>query len=216
MAITQSAIRNSNGINFTYVVDSSSDWSGITNSTYFKDLSDGLIYFKNSSGTVLSMFNLFTGGTVTGLTINGNLTVTGTTTMPNRVAFRVVGSGTTSNLTTTQNGDGVLNGNNFAVDFQQGNNLNTTNGIFTATTAGLYQVNLVCRNSGYSSGISQLCVLKNSSVIIMVEFASSSSMNHTGGSTVVKMAVNDTLKLQVLAGQINFDGNDNWSVAFIG
>jgi len=68
MAITQSTIRNSNGITFTYVVDSSSDWSGVTNNTYFKDLSDGLIYYKNSSGTVLQQFYQFTGGSISSLT----------------------------------------------------------------------------------------------------------------------------------------------------
>jgi len=70
MAITQSTIRNGNGITFTIVVDSSSEWTGVTNSTYFKDLSDGLIYYKNSSGTVIGLYDTFTGGTVNGLTAN--------------------------------------------------------------------------------------------------------------------------------------------------
>ena len=68
MAVTQSTIRNSNGITFTYVVDSSSDWSGVPNNTYFKDLSDGLIYYKNSSGTILQQFYQFTGGSISSLT----------------------------------------------------------------------------------------------------------------------------------------------------
>jgi hypothetical protein len=72
MAITQNAIRNSNGITFTYVVDSQTDWSGITNSTYFKDLSDGLIYYKNENGTIINPYYTFTGGTVTGPTIFTN------------------------------------------------------------------------------------------------------------------------------------------------
>ena len=50
----------------------------------------------------------------------------------------------------------------------------------------------------------------------MLEFAVSSSMNHAGISAIVKLAVNDTLALKVLAGQINFDSNDNWSVAYLG
>jgi hypothetical protein len=216
MAVTQSAIRNSNGITFTYVVDSSSDWSGVTNNTYFKDLSDGLIYYKNTSGTVLQQFYQFTGGSISSLTVNGNLTVTGTTITPNRIAFRVYGSGTTNNLTTTQNGDGTLNSNNFAVDFQQGSDLNPTTGVFTASVAGLYQVNLTARNSGYAVGISQIVIQKNSTIVIMVEWAASSTMNHTGGSTVVKLVVGDTLKMRVVGGQINFDLNDNWSVTYIG
>jgi hypothetical protein len=56
MAITQSTIRNGNGITFTFVVDSSSDWSGVTNSTYFKDLSNGLIYYKDPTGTVQDLY----------------------------------------------------------------------------------------------------------------------------------------------------------------
>ena len=77
------------------------------------------------------------------------------------------------------------------------------------------------RNAGYASGISQLICYKNKgvtgeAVMIMIEFGSSSSMNHTGGSTVASLAAGDTLSLRVGAGQINFDGNDNWSVAYIG
>jgi hypothetical protein len=76
------------------------------------------------------------------------------------------------------------------------------------------------RNAGYSSGISQLICFKNKgvgeSVQLMVEFGSSSSMNHAGCSTMTLMAAGDTLGIYVGAGQINFDGNDNWSVTHIG
>jgi hypothetical protein len=149
-------------------------------------------------------------------TIEGNLNLSGVTITPNRIAFRVYGSGTTNNLTTTQNGDGTLNGNNFVVDFQQGSDLNTTTGVFTASVAGLYQVNLTARNSGYAGGISQIVVVKNSTIVVMIEWAASSSMNHTGGSTIVKLSVGDTLKIKVVGGEINFDLNDNWSVTYIG
>jgi protein involved in polysaccharide export with SLBB domain len=50
----------------------------------------------------------------------------------------------------------------------------------------------------------------------MIEWAASSSMNHTGGSTIVKLSVGDTLKIKVVGGEINFDLNDNWSVTYIG
>ena len=44
MAIYNKTIKNSNGITYTKEVDGPSDWYGIQNNTYFKDLSDDLIY----------------------------------------------------------------------------------------------------------------------------------------------------------------------------
>jgi hypothetical protein len=155
--------------------------------------------------------------------ITGSLTISGSNaavTMPSRPAFRVVGAGTTNNLTVTQNGDGTLNQNNWTVDYQQGSALTGSTGVFTAPLAGLYQISLVGRNSGYSSGVSQLAVVKyfgaSNAVQAMVEWASSSTMNHAGGSSITYMNAGDLLRLKVLAGEINFDINDNWSVAYIG
>jgi hypothetical protein len=62
MAITKSAIRNNNGITFTLITDSSADWSSVPNSTYFKDLSDGLIHYKDATGTVLEIFSPYNYG----------------------------------------------------------------------------------------------------------------------------------------------------------
>ena len=93
-------------------------------------------------------------------------------------------------------------------------------GIFTAPVDGLYQVDLVVRNAGYTLGISQASIVKNytgsATTQVMVEFAANSSMNHAGSSTISKLAAGDTLVLKVTGGQITFDGNDNWSVAYIG
>ena len=52
--------------------------------------------------------------------------------------------------------------------------------------------------------------------MICIEFAGSSTMNHTGGSTVARLTAGDTLIIKVAAGTITFDGNDNWSVAYLG
>lgn len=56
MALTQSAIRNSNGITFTYITDSSADWASVSSSTYFKDLSTGLIYYKDANGVIQNAY----------------------------------------------------------------------------------------------------------------------------------------------------------------
>jgi hypothetical protein len=157
-------------------------------------------------------------GTFSGdTTLSGNINITGALTLPNRPAFRVVGNGGAITATTT------VTSSNWTLDYQQGSALNTTTGIFTAPVAGLYQVNLVIRTNSNTSGtISQAIVRKTAvsggavTAQIMVEFAANTTMNHTGGSTITKMEVGDTLKLDVTVGTLSFDGNDNWSVAFIG
>lgn len=164
------------------------------------------------------------------LTIQGNITSSGVKSgySAARPGFRVTGSGTVSGLSTSQNTYGALNSNNFAVDFNQGSYLNATNGVFTAPVAGLYQIFIIGRNAG-NAAYSQLAVVKNAtngtgnstgtsggSVACMIEWAGSSTMNHAGVGTILKLAVGDTLALKVLAGTIDFDGNDNWSVAYLG
>lgn len=155
--------------------------------------------------------------TFNSVTTTGGITVGSSVTMPNRPAFRIVGNGGAISATTT------VTSSNWTLDYQQGSALNTTTGIFTAPIAGLYQVNLVVRTNSNTSGtISQAIVRKTAisggavTTQIMVEFGANTTMNHAGGSTIVKMAVGDTLKFDVTVGTLSFDGNDNWSVAYIG
>jgi hypothetical protein len=140
---------------------------------------------------------------------------------PTLPGFRVYGNGVTSALNTTTNTNGVLNGNNWAADYNQGSHLNSTTGVFTAPVDGLYQVNLVARVANNLAPSSQAVVVKNNGTAnavnqIMWEVAANSTVNHFGVSTVSKLTVGDTLTLKVTQGNVTFDVNDNWSVAFLG
>ena len=165
-----------------------------------------------------------TNATVTTLSVTGNATITGNVTASgigafyaaNRPAFRISGNGGAISSTTT------VSGGYMVVDYNQGSYLNTSTGIFTAPVAGLYQVNLITRANSNTGTMAQVIIRKTAAIggavttQIMIEYASNTTMNHTGGSTIVKMAVGDTLKFDVTVGTISFDGNDSWSVAYIG
>jgi protein involved in polysaccharide export with SLBB domain len=66
----------------------------------------------------------------------------------------------------------------------------------------------------------QAIIYKTSSgidtVAAMLEFGINTTMNHAGVGTNIKLAVGDTLKVNVAVGSLSFDSNDNWSVAYIG
>lgn len=129
-----------------------------------------------------------------------------------RPAFRVIGNGgalvTPNTLTST----------NWTVDYNQGGYLSNTTGFFTAPISGLYSIHAVVRTFTNSSpGIAQIIVYKNNTIaLFMIEFGANTSMNHVGGSTIAYLAAGDNIKLNATQGTISFDGNDNFSAAYIG
>ncbi len=209
------ATNNGNGTNFKVGDDA---WIGDVNLantiqlTGQQSATSGHVKFgSGTSNPVLGANNSST------LELTGSLSISGSLTIQNRPAFRVTGAGGAKTAVTT------LSGSYLNVDYQQGGGWNNSTGTFTAPIAGLYQVNVVVRTNSNSLGtISQLIVYKNNTggatgtAQIMVEFAANTTMNHAGGSTISKLAVGDTLKMVVTVGEISFDVNDNFSVAYIG
>jgi hypothetical protein len=177
---------------------------------------DGTLLVKGSTtlGDDSADTTIITGS----LNVTGSITITsGSITMPHRPAFRLVGDG--GSIIAPY----VISGSRVTMDYNQGNHYNPTNGLFTAPIAGLYQVNLVVRtHSNTNSTINQAIVFKSGSntngdvAQIMVEYGINTTMNHAGGSTISKLEVGDTLKVLVAVGTCSFDGNDNFSVAYIG
>ena len=137
-------------------------------------------------------------------------------TMPTRPAFRVNGSAGPTQTTSNVN----LKSPQTSVVFNQGGYYNDTNGKFTAPVAGIYQVSLVARVN--TNGTSQIAVLKNGinssgNIVCFWEAdTSTGTATHFGTSGTVIMAAGDYLSANILLGSISFDGNDNWSVTYLG
>jgi C1q domain len=180
-----------------------------------------------STVSSVMFFDVVTGSTANGTfqfrssnayTTYANINAYGIT-LPTKPAFRVYGSGVTT-ITTTTNGNGTVNSNNWTVDYNQGSYLNSTNGTFTAPVAGLYQITLQMRVPNNTAPTAQAAVIKNVGGTpvnqVMLESAANPTINHFGTGTIAKLAAGDTLNLKVTVGTMVFDVNDNWSVAYLG
>lgn len=133
----------------------------------------------------------------------------GAITMPQRPAFRVTGSSGYNPTSGT-----VVSGSSVGIDYNQGGYYNNTNGQFTCPVAGLYHVWYVGRT--FAASLSSVALYKNNTGTPLAFWESNINSGHFGVSAVVNLAVNDVITAKVTAGQVTFDGNDNWGAAYIG
>jgi hypothetical protein len=161
-------------------------------------------------GNALTDRHLVTGS----LLMTGSMTISsGSITMPNRPAFRVVGTASTDRVAQT-----TLSGSYASIDYNEGNYYNNSTGIFTAPLAGLYNVYYNGR-CGNVNSMQQVIIYKNGAagtVQLMWEAPGNTGVAHFGVSGVFKLAAGDTLEAKVAVGSIQFDGNDTWGAAYIG
>ena len=50
----------------------------------------------------------------------------------------------------------------------------------------------------------------------MIMWETNSNTGHFGVSGIIYLSVNDTLKVNVTVGTVQFDSNDSWGAAYIG
>ena len=60
MAVTTVIGTPAQGVNYTVTTDTSADWPTVANDTYFYDLADKLVRFKDANGSIKEMFSPFT------------------------------------------------------------------------------------------------------------------------------------------------------------
>jgi len=58
------------GVNYTVTTASSADWASVSNSTYFYDLTDKLVHYKDSTGAILEIYGAAGSTATTGSVIS--------------------------------------------------------------------------------------------------------------------------------------------------
>ena len=185
-----------------------------------------------ATGNVTATYIVTTGGygnitqvdtiTANSVVATGNVTVQGMgVVMTNRPAFRVNGTSTIAGLQTTANVN--LKGAAVSTVYNQGSYFDSTTGKFTAPIAGIYEVLLNARVNSSYNGLQQLVVLKNGlntagNIVAFWESGgnTSTSAAHWGVSGTINLVAGDYLSANILAGNVTFDANDNWSVTYLG
>ena len=124
MAITDKRITGGNGISYTKETTNSVDWTGITNNTYFRNISDDIIYYKDNNGNI---FHTFTGSSTANISTSGSISATTYLNLP--IDVTVTGATYSNNTFTYRNNTGGT----FNVLFNEVTGL-TVNGTISATT----------------------------------------------------------------------------------
>jgi len=72
MAVISAIGFPSKGIDFTQITDTSADFPSVANSTYFYNLADKIVRYKNSTGTILEIFSTSGGSGLQGIQVPFN------------------------------------------------------------------------------------------------------------------------------------------------